>query len=91
MTATRDMTEGKILRQVIPLAVPLLLTNMGHQLYMIVDGSIVVRALMGTAAVALFGTGAIFYAEPTAWVFALLFVLVPYYLVRRRVLRIETG
>ena len=29
MTDTRDMTEGKILRQVIPLAVPLLLANMG--------------------------------------------------------------
>ena len=55
MTDTRDMTEGKILRQVIPLAVPLLLANMGQQLYMIVDGSIVGR---GIGAKALASVGA---------------------------------
>lgn len=55
MTSTRDMTEGKILRQVIPLAVPLLLTNMGQQFYMIVDGSIVGR---GIGAKALASVGA---------------------------------
>lgn len=49
------MTEGKILREVIPFAVPLLLANLGQQLYTIVDGSIVGR---GIGAKALASVGA---------------------------------
>ena len=55
MTRTRNMTEGKILREVIPFAVPLLLANLGQQLYTIVDGSIVGR---GIGAKALASVGA---------------------------------
>lgn len=64
------------------------LQSVGNSIWPMISGfaESLARALMGTAAVAIFGTGAVFYAEPAAWVFALLFVLVPYYLVRRKVL-----
>ena len=64
------------------------LQSVGNSIWPMISGftESLVRALMGTVAVALVSTEAIFYAEPAAWVFALLFVLVPYYLVRRKVL-----
>ena len=65
------------------------LQSVGNSIWPMISGfaESASRALMATVAVALVGTEAIFYAEPTAWVFALLFVLVPYYLIQRKVLR----
>ena len=42
---TVDMTSGSPARHILHFSVPLILTNMGQQLYMIVDGSIVGRGV----------------------------------------------
>ncbi len=55
MKRTTDMTRGSILKLVVPLTIPLILTNLGQQLYMIVDASIVGRGI-GVKALAAVGS-----------------------------------
>ena len=50
-----DMTKGNILKLVVSLAWPFLLANIGQQLYMIVDGSVVGRGI-GVKALAAVGS-----------------------------------
>ena len=45
MAAVTDMTAGKPMRQILRFALPLILTNLGQQLYMIVDAAIVGRGV----------------------------------------------
>ena len=45
MSKTVDMTKGSITKHIISFALPLLLTNLGQQLYMIVDAAIVGRGV----------------------------------------------
>ena len=52
---TIDMTTGNPTRHILNFAVPLILTNMGQQLYMIADGAIVGRGV-GVKALAAVGT-----------------------------------
>ena len=49
-----DMTSGSPAKHILSLAVPLILTNMGQQLYMIADGAIVGRGV-GVKALAAVG------------------------------------
>ena len=65
------------------------LQSVGNSIWPMISGfaESAARALMATLAVALIGTEAIFYAEPVSWIFALLFVLVPYYLIRKKMLQ----
>lgn len=51
---TTDMTSGSPVKHILGLAVPLILTNMGQQLYMIADGAIVGRGV-GVKALAAVG------------------------------------
>ena len=51
---TTDMTSGSPAKHILGLAVPLILTNMGQQLYMIADGAIVGRGV-GVKALAAVG------------------------------------
>jgi putative MATE family efflux protein len=51
---TVDMTKGKPAKHILRFAVPLILTNMGQQLYMIADGAIVGRGV-GVKALAAVG------------------------------------
>ena len=51
---TIDMTSGSPARHILNFTVPLILTNMGQQLYMIVDGAIVGRGV-GVKALAAVG------------------------------------
>lgn len=55
MNQTKDMTSGKMLPLILGLTLPLLLTNIGQQLYMIVDASIVGRGV-GVKALAAVGS-----------------------------------
>lgn len=61
MQRTTDMTKGHILKLMLKFAFPLILTNLGQQLYMIVDGAIVGR---GVGVKALAAVGA---ADWTYW------------------------
>ena len=45
MSKTVDMTKGSITKHIVSFALPLLLTNLGQQLYMIVDAAIVGRGV----------------------------------------------
>ena len=54
MKKTTDMTQGSPIRLLLAFAIPLLLTNLGQQLYIIVDAAIVGRAL-GVKALAAIG------------------------------------
>ena len=69
------------------------LQSVGNSIWPMISGfaESLVRALMATLIVALVGTEAIFYAEPAAWILALFFVLVPYYVIERRLLRTAVG
>ena len=69
------------------------LQSVGNSIWPMISGfaESLVRALMATLIVALVGTEAIFYAEPFSWIFALLFVLVPYYIFERKLLRTAVG
>ena len=51
---TIDMTSGSPARHILHFTMPLILTNMGQQLYMIVDGAIVGRGV-GVQALAAVG------------------------------------
>lgn len=42
---TIDMTSGNAAKHMLTFAVPLILTNFGQQLYMIIDGAIVGRGV----------------------------------------------
>ena len=55
MSRTRDMTSGGITKQMTMFALPLILTNIGQQLYMIVDAAIVGRGV-GVKALASVGS-----------------------------------
>lgn len=52
-------------------------------------GETAVRILMGKAIVMWLGSGTLFYVEPCAWLAACLFVLVPYYCMKDRLLPME--
>lgn len=54
MSKTVDMTKGSITKHIVSFALPLLLTNLGQQLYMIVDAAIVGRGV-GVSALAAVG------------------------------------
>ena len=54
MAAVTDMTEGRPLTKIIRFALPLILTNLGQQLYMIADAAIVGRGV-GVQALAAVG------------------------------------
>lgn len=54
MSRVKDMTRGSPAKQIISFAIPLLLTNIGQQLYMIVDAAIVGRGV-GVKALAAVG------------------------------------
>ncbi len=43
MEQVTDMTQGKPAKLILSFALPLILTNIGQQLYMVVDSSIVGR------------------------------------------------
>ena len=49
-----------------------------------------VRVIMGKAFTLWLGIGTLFYIEPMAWVAALLFVMVPYYIKKRSILQKTT-
>ncbi len=55
MSKTTDMTKGNITKQLISFSIPLILTNIGQQLYMIVDAAIVGRGV-GVKALASVGS-----------------------------------
>lgn len=55
MSRTLDMTKGKTAKLLLQLAIPLILTNLGQQLYMIADASIVGRGV-GVSALAAVGS-----------------------------------
>ena len=55
MSRTRDMTVGNITRQMVLFALPIILTNIGQQFYMIVDAAIVGRGV-GVKALASVGS-----------------------------------
>lgn len=54
LSKTVDMTKGSITKHIVYFALPLLLTNLGQQLYMIVDAAIVGRGV-GVSALAAVG------------------------------------
>ncbi len=64
MERTTDMTKGSILKHLLTFAFPLILANLGQQLYMIVDAAIVGR---GVGVKALAAVGA------TDWIYCLIF------------------
>ena len=97
---TIDMTSGSPARHILHFTMPLILTNMGQQLYMIVDGAIVgrgvgVQALAGVGArilmskcfIGYIGVDALFLSEPASWLGAMLCVFLPYFYYRRKLLR----
>ena len=55
MSHTLDMTRGKAVKLLLQLAIPLILTNLGQQLYMIADAAIVGRGV-GVMALAAVGS-----------------------------------
>ena len=87
---TIDMTSGSPARHILNFTFPLILTNMGQQLYMIVDGAIVgrgvgvkalaARILMSKFLIGYIGTDALFLSEPASWLGAMLCVFLPYFL-----------
>jgi hypothetical protein len=97
---TIDMTSGSPARHILHFTMPLILTNMGQQLYMIVDGAIVgrgvgVQALAGVGArilmskcfIGYIGADALFLYETASWLGAMLCVFLPYFYYRRKLLR----
>lgn len=74
-TRTIDMTTGGPARHILRFAVPLILTNVGQQFYMIADAAIVGR-----------GADALFIAEPASWLGAMLCVFLPYFYYRKQYL-----
>ena len=95
-----DMTSGSPARHILDFTMPLILTNMGQQLYMIVDGAIVgrgvgVQALAGVGArilmskcfIGYIGADALFLSEPASWPGAMLCVFLPYFYYSRKLLR----
>ena len=55
MEQVTDMTQGKPAKLILSFALPLILTNIGQQLYMVVDSSIVGRGV-GLKALAAVGS-----------------------------------
>lgn len=55
MSRTTDMTKGSILRLLLNFSIPLIITNLGQQLYMIADAAIVGRGI-GVKALAAVGS-----------------------------------
>ena len=45
-----------------------------------------VRILMAKGVVSLLGSEVLFYIEPFAWLGALLFIMIPYYIYRKKLL-----
>ena len=97
---TIDMTSGSPARHILHFTMPLILTNMGQQLYMIVDGAIVARGvgvqalaavgariLMSKFVIGYIGADALFLSEPASWLGAMLCVFLPYFYYRRKLLR----
>jgi len=57
MERTTDMTKGSVLKLLLTFSFPLLLTNLGQQLYMIVDAAIVGRGVGVKALAAVLNIG----------------------------------
>ena len=49
-------------------------------------GEFAVRVGMAKAVILIFGTGTLYWTEPMAWIAALLFVMVPYYFIRSKLM-----
>jgi len=69
------------------------LQSMGDSMWSMISGfgETAVRVLMGKAIVIWLGSGTLFYVEPFSWLTACLFVLIPYYCMRNRLLPKEDG
>lgn len=67
------------------------LQSMGDSMWSMISGfgEAAVRVLMGKAVVVWLGSGALFYVEPFSWLTAGLFVLIPYYCFRNKMLPAE--
>ena len=64
------------------------LQAMGNSIWSMVSGfaECGVRVLMAKVVVSLLGSNVLYYIEPFAWVGALLFIMVPYYIYRKKLL-----
>lgn len=65
------------------------LVAMGNSFWPMISGSseCVCRIVMGKIAINTIGSDALFYAEPLSWIAALIFVLIPYFYYRRKLLK----
>lgn len=64
------------------------LQALGNSFWSMISGlaESVIRILMAKVIVLVLGTGALYFEEPTAWVGALLFIMVPYYHCQKKLL-----
>lgn len=64
------------------------LQALGNSFWSMISGfaECAVRVLMAKAAPLVLGTGALYFAEPAAWIGALIFIMIPYYHYQRKLL-----